>query len=54
MHWNQSGGNDPVVGSTVPDAGNALGLGPLRSKIWVNLIRFVLYLQLYSRILEAD
>lgn len=21
MHWNQSGGNDPVVGSTVPDAG---------------------------------
>lgn len=21
MHWNQSGGNDPVVGSTVPNAG---------------------------------
>jgi hypothetical protein len=34
--------------------GNALGLGPLRSKVWVNLIRFVLYLQLYSRILEAE
>ena len=36
--------------------GNALGLGPWGSKIWVNSIRFVLYLHLYSRmgLLETD
>jgi hypothetical protein len=56
MHWCQNGSNNPVAGSTVPGAGECAWTRPLGSKVWVYLIKIVLYIHLYSRMepLEAD